>query len=195
MKTIVLLTALLFATQAYATPEQSVSDTISKLLAAVDGGNDQTKISKLCSLAKSELDTGTIGNDLLGGFFSKLQRDADGISKFKKLVPSIVVDQFYDLLNNKGGKEFTIKGRVAKGSSRIGVLVQIGNARFTITVLKSNEKVVDVEYQGFSLVKNKSRDLQGDLQAFYSRNRETSLPVSDLVAKLTSRGITKCGTR
>lgn len=194
MKSIVLAFAFAFASPAFATPETAVSNTMTKLLAAVSSGNQQAKIAKLCRLAKSDLDTSVIGGDLLGGFFSKLKRDADGIAKFKKLVPSVVVDQFYDLLVDRGGASFTIKGRVAKGSARVGVLVDIRGKRFTITVLKSNEKVVDVEYNGFSLVKNKGRDLQNDLQAFYARNRESSLPVTDLVDGLIKRGITKCGT-
>ena len=194
MKSIILALTFIFSAPVFATPEAAVSDTVTKLLAAVNGGNQQAKIANLCRLAKSELDTAVVGGDLLGGFFFKLQRDAGGIAKFKKMVPSIIVDQFYDLLADKGGSSFTIKGKVAKGSARVGVLVDIGRTRFTITVLKSNEKVVDVEYNGFSLVKNRGRDLQNDLQAFYARNRESSLPVTDLVDGLIKRGITKCGT-
>lgn len=190
MKSIIFAFAFVFTSSAFATPESAVSDTITKLMDAVSGGNESTKIASLCQLAKSKLDTSVIGQDLLGGFFSKLERDADGIAKFKKLVPSIVVDQFHNLV--KGKNSFTIKGRVAKGSSRVGVLVEIGNKRYTITVMKSNEKVVDVEHSGFSLVKNKARDFQNDLQALYATNRESSLPVTALVDGLVRRGVTKC---
>ncbi len=193
MKKSLIASVLLLSLTAFAGPQETVSNTVGKLMNIIAGTNENKKISQLCALVRSDLDSGAIGNDLLGGVFSKLERDRAGIDAFKKLVPSIIVDQFYDILHDKGGSKWSVGGTVAKGSARVGVRVDIDGSDFVITVLKSSNKIVDVEYRGFSLVKTKGSDFQRDLQDFYRTNRSSSLPVSELVKQLNGRGVNKCG--
>lgn len=117
MKTALLAFVLVFQSAAYAGPAESVAETIGKLMKILDGANERQKISQLCSLVKSDLDTAGIGATLLGNF-QFMTTDTEGIRDFKATVPSIIMDQFYGLLHEKGGSEFTIGGTVPKGSGR-----------------------------------------------------------------------------
>lgn len=186
MKKTLLAFALVFTSAAYAGPAESVSATIGKLMDILKGANEQQKISEMCTLVKSDLETAAIGSVLLGNFES-IATDADGVKAFKNQVPSVIVDQFYGLLQDKGGAEYKIGGTVPKGSGKVGVKVVIGGSNFIVTVLRSNNKVVDVEWNNFSLVNTKRDEFQRDLQGF-----ATDKPVSALVERLNSNGINKC---
>ncbi len=168
------------------TAEDAVKTTIGKLMDILKGANQQQKIRSLCSLVKADLDTAGIGTVLLGNYQS-LATDPEGIRNFKATVPSIIMDQFYGLLHDKGGAEFTIGGTVPKGSGKTGVKVVIAGSNFVVTVLRSNNKIVDVEWNNFSLVNTKRDEFQRDLAAF-----NTDKPVSALVERLHSNGVDKC---
>lgn len=185
MKKIALALAFAFSGIAYAGPAESVSDTVSKMLDILKGANENTKIAQLCSLVKGDIDTNTIGSQLLGTF--QHVDDADGVVSFKKLVPSIIMDQFYGLLHSKGGAKFDIQGTVPKGSSKVGVKVAVDGTVFVVTVLKANNKIVDVEWNGFSLVNTKRDEFQRELNGLH-----TNKPVTALVQKLTNNGVNKC---
>lgn len=191
MKKTSLALALLFSFSAFANSTDSVLGTVRRLITIVGGTNESVKIAQLCKLVRSDLDTGTIATELLGPYAS-LKRDADGIKKFNALVPSIIVDQFYDLLKDKGGSEFRADGTVGKGSARVGVRVTIGSSRFVITVLNSNNRIVDVEYMSISMIRSKGTNFRREIQAF-DTNSASSLPISELVKKLERQGVDKCG--
>lgn len=192
MKTILLVTALLISSSAWAEPQAAVRDTMTRLLKIVAGTNEQEKISKMCSLARTDLDLNAISDDLLGRFFATLPRDQQGVRAFRALVPSIIMDQFYGLLADKGNASFSVNGTVPKGTSRIGVRITVAKANFVVVVQKANDKIVDVEYMGFSMVQTKANDYQGQLRREYSKNTETSLPVTALVRTLKSQGLDQC---
>jgi ABC-type transporter MlaC component len=190
-----LFALLTFQASAFALPAtDAVNNTVSKMLNILRSANDRTQVSGLCALVRSDIDTNVIGNELLGANYGTLDRDADGIRKFKALVPSIIMDQFYGLLSDKGGAAFKVGGLVPKGGSRTGVKVVIDGTNFVVTVLKSNNKIVDVEWNNFSLVNVKRDEFQRDLERFWNVNNFASLPVSELVKRLESEGVNKCGT-
>lgn len=190
MKKSILMLALAlasnFAWGAAGGPEDAVKTTIGKLMDILKGPNQHQKVRGLCSLVKNDLDTAGIGSVLLGNYQS-MASDADGIRSFKATVPSIIMDQFYGLLNDKGGAEFTIGGTVPKGSGKTGVKVVIAGSNFVVTVLRSNNKIVDVEWNNFSLVNTKRDEFQRDLAGF-----NTDKPITALVERLHANGVDKC---
>jgi ABC-type transporter MlaC component len=186
MKLTLLAVAIAFQSVAYAGPAESVSRTIGKLMNILAGANERQKVAQLCTLVKADLETSSIGLNLLGTF-QHMSTDAEGIRDFKGLVPSIIMDQFYGLLNDKGGSEFTLGGTVPKGSGRVGVKVVIAGSNFIVTVLRSNNKIVDVEWNNYSLVNTKRDEFQRDLAGFH-----TDKPVSALVDRLNNSGVNKC---
>lgn len=195
MTKLVLVSALFFQTAAFAAPAgDAVKSTVSKMLTILQNTNERTKITGLCALVRSDIDTGVIGSELLGANYGTLERDAAGIRKFKALVPSIIMDTFYGLLSDKGGASYSIGGLVPKGASRTGVRVTIDGTNFVVTVLKSNNKIVDVEWNNFSLVNVKRDEYQRELERYWNTNNLTSLPVSELVKQLERDGTNKCGT-
>ncbi len=186
MKHIIVAIAMAFSTAAFAGPAESVQQTVSKLMAALRVTNEQQKIKDLCSLVKSDLDNGTIATVLLGTYQS-LATDTAGVAAFRGMVPSVIMDQFYGLLNGRGDSEFTIGGTVPKGSGKVGVKVVIGTANFIVTVLRANNKVVDVEWNNLSIVSMKRDEFQRDLQGFH-----TDKPVTALVERLNANGVNRC---
>jgi ABC-type transporter MlaC component len=186
MKRTLIALALILQPLAHANPTESVSSTIGKLMTILAGANEVQKVSQLCRLVRSDLETASIGLNLLGTF-QHLSTDAEGVRDFKALVPSIIMDQFYGLLNDKGGSEFSIGGTVPKGSGRVGVKVVIAGSNFIVTVLRSNNKIVDVEWNNYSLVNTKRDEFQRDLSGFH-----TDKPVSALVNRLNNNGVNKC---
>jgi hypothetical protein len=97
-------------------------------------------------------------------------------------------------LSDKGGATYKIGGIVPKGGSRTGVKVVIDGTNFVVTVLKANNKIVDVEWNNFSLVNVKRDEFQRDLERYWNVNNFASLPVTELVKRLESDGVNKCGT-
>lgn len=191
---LVLVSALFFQTAAFAAPaSDAVKSTVSKMLTILQNTNERAKITGLCALVRSDIDTGVIGSELLGANYGTLERDAVGIRKFKALVPSIIMDTFYGLLSDKGGASYSIGGLVPKGAARTGVRVTIDGTNFVVTVLKSNNKIVDVEWNNFSLVNVKRDEYQRELERYWNTNNMTSLPVSELVKQLERDGTNKCG--
>jgi ABC-type transporter MlaC component len=193
MKQVFLALLLSLSGFAFAGPAESVDQTISELLAALRVNNDRGRVSALCSLVNRRVDTQTIGTELLGGFFGALKRDADGIRKFKMIVPSIIMDHFYGLMEGKGNAKYTVEGTTAKGSGRVGVKVVVDNIRLIVTVGKASLKVLDVEWNGLSLIRTKQSEIQRELKKYYQVNPKTSLPVTDYVKELERDGVNKCG--
>lgn len=56
-----------------------------------------------------------------------------------------------------------------------------------VTVLRSNNEIVDVEWNSYSLVNSKRDEFQRDLAGFH-----TNKPVSALVDSLNNKGVNKC---
>ena len=193
MRKFIIVLLFTISSSAFAGPRESVDQTIGQLLEILKDGNEHSKTAKLCSLVRHRVDTSTIGSELLGSFFGKLGRDRNGIARFKALVPSIIFDQFYGLLNGKGGRSYVVTDTVPKGSSRVGVRVIIGGkTRLTITVSKTSLRVLDVEYGGRSMIRTKQAEIAAELRRYYKVNEATSLPISRLVDQLVRKGITRC---
>jgi len=186
IKKSILAIAFAFQSVAFAGPTEAVSTTIGKMLDILRSGNERAKISQLCTLVRTDVDTATIGIQLLGNF-ARIHEDAEGVNRFKAIVPSIIMDQFYGLLHDKGGARYTILGTVPKGSARVGVKTNVAGTVFVITVLRSNNKIVDVEWNNYSLVNTKRDEFQRDLASFH-----TNKPVSALVDRMNHQGVNKC---
>lgn len=187
MKKLVLVSLIAFSGMASAVPAESVRSTVDRLLTILQEPNQQSKVSQLCALVKSDVDNSAIGGVLLGNYSAS--DDAEGIKNFKAAVPSIIMDQFYSLLANKGGAEFTIGGTVPKGKDKVGVIVVVEGFKLVVTVNKSDDKVLDVELGTMSLVNIKRDEMQRELDAYAQANPK---PVSALVDKLDRDGINKC---
>lgn len=183
MKQIILALSLLVGTSAFAGPVESVDRAVGKLLEAVQISNPSSRAAALCSLARGNVDSPTISNDLLGNYRNS-PNDSTGVQNFRNLVPSIIVSEFYNRLSGLGTAYTVNPNTVPKGSGRIGVIVNVGSRRLTVTVNSANNRVLDVEYIGISLVKHKRAEYQRDLNAWAS----TGKPVSKLVESLINSG-------
>jgi ABC-type transporter MlaC component len=188
MKSILLALAMSFTTSAFAGPVETVGDTVSRLLTVLQNKSNSVKVSGMCQLIRARVDVQVIAQDLLGRQFGTLARDAAGIRNFTALVPSIIVTEFYGRLADSG-TGFNVDPRpVPKGSNRTGVRVMIGGSQFVITVNRANNKIVDVEWRGISLVNRKKDDYQRALMVYFNRDNLHSLPVSELVRSLINAG-------
>ncbi|MBX3021959.1 MAG: ABC transporter substrate-binding protein [Bdellovibrionales bacterium] len=191
MRTIVLCVSLLFSSVVYAGPVESVGVAIGKVLQVMQNPSDSARATGLCQLARTYVDSQTIGADLLGRQYMTLPNDQDGVRQFMALVPSIIVSEFYDRLDGLG-TEYTVNPNlIPKGSSRVGVQVTVGSKRLTVTANRGNNKVLDVEYMGISMVNNKRFEYQRDLQRWLGGGNPK--PVTQLVNSLiNSRALIRC---
>lgn len=190
MKNWILASLVLVSVNIAAEPIRTVSAGIDELLGILKSGNSDAKARGLCGFIKRRADIGSISTDMLGAHYGKLAKDADGIKRFRALVPSILVDQVMDLLGSSGGGTYEILGTEAKGSSRIGVKVKISGRALNVVVGKSSEKILDVGYAGRSLVGGRGATYRSTL-AGYSR-ANVSLPVTELVKDLENKLDYKC---
>jgi len=193
-KFVLVLIAALSLSASADTPDQQLATTVQQLVADV-GIQDQTqKYSALCDLVKADIDLPTISGEILGQQFSTLTRDQAGIDQFNALMPSIVVTTFYSLVSDKAGQASSVNpSPVPKGSERVGYRVTIGGTTITVTLLKSNNKIVDADWAGISVVKMKERNLQNQLQQYYGADPANSLPVSQLVQSLQNdKNLIRC---
>lgn len=175
-----------FQSVAFAGPAESVSETVREMLQILRETNQHTKISQLCGLVKSDVDNSVVGATLLGPY-ANLNTDAQGVKNFQKLVPSIIMDQFYEILHDKAHATYEILGTVPKGAGRMGVKTKIDGRTYVITVLTANNKVVDVEWNAISLIKVKRQEFTRRLRQF-----NNDKPVSSLVDALNNEGVNKC---
>jgi len=189
VKFIILSLSLLVASVAHAGPAEVVGASVGKMLKILaSGGSEASKVSGLCTLARQQVESNTIGAELLGRQFRTLARDQEGVRNFMRLVPSILVSEFYNRLSGLGTDYTVNPNLIAKGSSRVGVQIMVGNKRLVVTANKTTGKVLDVEYRGFSLVNNKKAEYQRDMNAWLNRGGSNSLPVTQLVNSLINSG-------
>ena len=192
MKNLFLGLLLISCAPTFAGPEETVDAVVREALEIVAGGNGSESTRRMCSLMRRSVDSGAVAGDILGRVFASLERDQDGIQRFVRFIPSIVVDQFQDTIAERASGSYRIRGTTPKGSTRVGVLVEFGRHDVVFTLKKNNLKIVDLTWNNISLVRNKASDYQDLLNQFYNRNPESSLPVTDLTRWLESQGITKC---
>ncbi|MGZ3722874.1 MAG: ABC transporter substrate-binding protein [Bdellovibrionales bacterium] len=186
MRSIILSIFVALSVSAHAdAPNDALKTTIKDLMTILQINNQAQRVQQLCKLVNADVDVATIAPQLLGSF-SGFTPDAAGIKAFNSLVPSIIVSDFYSLLSDKAGATYTVDSvSIAKGSSKVAYKVDIGGTSLTVTVSKKNNKVLDVEWNSFSLIKTKADEYQGTLQA---KSASSPKPVSDLVTDLTSSG-------
>jgi ABC-type transporter MlaC component len=181
-KIVIFIIATLSFTAFAETPDRQLAATVQQLVADVAIPDQTQRYAQLCQLVTSQIDLPTISGEILGQQFGTLTRDQAGIDQFNALLPSIVVTTFYSLVSDKGGQATSVNpAPVPKGSERTGYRVTIGGTTITVTLLKANNKIVDADWAGISVVKIKERGLQQQLQQSYNANPAGSMPVSDLV--------------
>jgi ABC-type transporter MlaC component len=172
-----------------ATPNEALSETIKNLMTIIQVNNQTQRVAQLCRLVRNSVDLAAISNELLGQNFSTMARDASGIKQFNALMPSIIVTDFYGAVSDKAGAAYSVDSTpIAKGSSKVGYRVNVGGTVLTITVSKKNSKILDVEWNNFSLIQTKRDAFQRDLQNYWNTDNFHSLPVTELVKQLINSG-------
>ena len=186
MRSLILGLILSVATVGHADiSNDALKTTIKDLMTIVQISNQSTRVQQLCQLVMADVDIATITPQLLGSF-NGFTPDASGIKAFDALVPSIIVSDFYGLVSDKAGQPYSVDSApIPKGSIKIGYKVTIGGTVLVVTVAKKNGKVLDVEWNNFSLIKTKSDEYQNSLQA---KSSTSAKPVTDLVSELVGSG-------
>ncbi len=178
--------------QATTTPAMTaVHETVAKLLQIATIPHDGQRVRGLCALTLERVDHASIGNELLGRQFANLQRDGQGIDQFMAVVPSIIVNEFFQTLKGLG-TQFEVLGETPKGSSKVGVRVRVRHLDLTISVNRMSFKVLDVEWRNVSLIGKKKFEFQRDLMAYWNQDRQNSLPVTRLVEQLMNSKMVRC---
>jgi hypothetical protein len=163
----------------------ALKQTVKDLMTIVAIPSQGQRVQQLCKLVNSDVDIAAISPQLLGSF-SQFSPDAAGIKSFYALVPSIIVTDFYGLVSDKAGAAYSVDAQaIPKGSAKAGYKVTIGSTTLVVTVSRKNNKVLDVEWNNFSLIKTKGDQYQNELQG---KSNSSSHPISDLVNELTSSG-------
>lgn len=177
---------LFLAVSAHAdAPNDALKQTVKDLMTIIAIPSQTQRAQQLCKLVNSDVDIATISPQLLGSF-SQFTPDAAGIDAFYALVPSIIVTDFYSLVSDKAGMAYAVDTQgIPKGSQKVAYKVSIGNTTLVVTVSRKNNKVLDVEWNSFSLIKAKGDQYQNELQG---RSNSSPHPISDLVNELTSSG-------
>jgi ABC-type transporter MlaC component len=188
MKALALIFSFVFSLSAFANPTEAVSTTVGQLLTVLQNKSAPARVRGLCRIVNARVDIPTIGTDLLGPHFSRLTQDVEGIRNFRAILPSVIVTEFADQLSDEGTSFKVVSALIPKGSGRVGVRVNIGTSSFVVTVNKANEKVLDVEWRGISLVKTKRQKFQYQMQAAWERDPAHSKPISQLVNSLINSG-------
>lgn len=186
MKSLILVLSLFAAAAAHAGPAESVSATVGQLLQVLQNSDNGARARGLCSLARAKVDSPTIAGDLLGRQYSSYPTDPNGPRQFVALVPSIIVSEFYNRLDGLGTQYSVSPNLIPKGSSRVGVSVNVGGTTLVVTVSKASHKVLDVQWRGISLVQNKKGEYQRALSSYAGNGDKT--PVSSLVGNLINGG-------
>ncbi len=197
MKLLILALTLSFQTHAFAQSAEAsaiaaVSGDVKKLSDILKMGSEPAKIRSLCQLVKTRVGLSTMASELLGSF-GKLSRDNTGINQFAALLPSIMVSDFYSMLTS--GAEYFVDeaSTTRRGSGRIGVRVQWGNKPLVVVVSSPNNKILDIEWNGASLIKTKRSDFQKDLLNYFNADKDLSMPVTQLIQGLkTSGALVRC---
>lgn len=188
MKSILLSLTLLFSATAVAGPADAVSSTVGQLLTVLQNKNAPARIQGMCQIVRARTDLNGITNDLLGTRFAHMAQDAQGINAFRALLPSVIVTEFASQLSDVGTQYTVNPVLVPKGSDRVGVRVNIGSTPLTITVSRANNKVLDVEWRGVSLMQTKRQKYQQRLIQSWQPDPDHSKPVTDLVNYLINTG-------
>jgi ABC-type transporter MlaC component len=183
---LLLIGFLFLAVSAHAdAPNDALKQTVKDLMTIVAMPSQAQRAEQLCKLVNSDVDVATISPQLLGSF-SQFTPDAAGIKSFYALVPSIIVTDFYGLVSDKAGAAYSVDAQaIPKGSAKVGYKVTIAGTTLVVTVSRKNNKVLDVEWNNFSLIKTKSDEYQNTLQG---KSASSPHPIGDLVSDLTSSG-------
>lgn len=179
-----LVSGLIFGSLSFAGPVEAVTDTATQLISILNISNPGTRASRMCQLVKSRVDVAHLGTDLIGRQY--VIKDPAGAAQFQKLVPSVIVSEFFDKLTNVGNAKPVVDPNfIPRGSTRLGVRVNLGGLNLVLTIDKASYRVYDVEYRGVSLVQRKRSQFASDLTYFSARG---PAPVADLVNKLINSG-------
>lgn len=183
-----------FAASAQSTPAESLKAAVAQLTAIGQMPDLSQRVSGLCSLANQYVDLPVLAQDLLGPSFGSTARDSAGVANFNALVPSIMVSDFYQLVNSEAGAKYWVDTTIAlpKGSNRVGYKTYFGNTALVITMSKITLKIVDAEWNNISLVKKKRDEYQKIMQEALNRD-PNALPVTTLVNQILASGnVVRC---
>jgi ABC-type transporter MlaC component len=184
MRSLVLSVFLFLGLSAHAdATNDALKTTVKDLLTIVAIPNQAQRVSQLCQLVNADVDIAAITPQLLGSF-AGFTPDQAGITAFGDLVPSIIVTDFYSLVSDKAGAAYSVDSTpIPKGSTKVAYKVNVGGVSIVVTVSKKNNKVLDVEFGAFSLIKTKADQYQKDMTA---KSTTSPKPVTGLVNELTA---------
>ena len=188
-----ILFALSFTASAQTTPAESLKAAVAQLTAIGQMPDMNQRVQGLCSLANSYVDLPVLAQALLGTF-SRTANDPQGIANFNALVPSLMVSDFYTLVNNNAGEKYWVDTLVQlpRGSNRVGYKTYFGSTALVITMSKSSLKIVDAEWNNISLVNKKRDEYQKVMQEAVNAN-PSAQPVTTLVNQILATGnVVRC---
>jgi ABC-type transporter MlaC component len=186
MRSLILAVSMFLGLAAHAdATNDALKTTVKDLMAIVAVANQTQRVDQLCKLVKADVDNAAIGPQILGSF-SSFTPDQGGINAFYALVPSIIVTDFYGLVSDKAGAAYSVDTTaIPKGSTKVAYKVSVGGTELTVTMSKKNNKVLDVEFMSFSLIKTKADQYQNDIQG---KSASSAKPITDFVNELVASG-------
>lgn len=189
IKALVLGLVLSFQSFAFAdAASDAVANDVKKISGILLLGSEAAKASALCQVVRSRVDIATVSRQWLGTY-AKLTSDADGVRNFTALVPAILVTDVYDLIAGQTGQPYDVSpNSVPRGSSRVGVTVSWGSKTLVVSVNKASLKLLDIQWNSYSLVNRKTGNFQSRLQALYKQGGANSQPVTALIKELIQSG-------
>jgi hypothetical protein len=180
---------------------QFVYNTFSRAQQILQLKSETERFQGMCSLSKSNMAYSSIGYAWLGDF-NKLAREKNAVQQFYQLVPSIILNKAFGSSGNGDfSGSWSVNPRtVDRGRGYYAVSISVTteagktyNAKAKLVVVNGKYKLIDAEYLGFSAVNYMARDFQKQLKQEYNKDPNRSMPVSTLIANITSQsGFMRC---
>lgn len=192
MKGFILGLLFLSASSAFAVHPASefTADTMTRAFQILEIKEDGEKVKQMCSIFKRRMALSHVSNAWLGRYAS-LERDQAGVREFRKMMPSLLVTQFYPALGMAEGGTFTVDPNARdKGNGRFEVPVKVRangrniSATAIIGTYSGEYKLVDVKAFGMSAVNYIGKDYKERLDEEYRLDPQSSLPVSAVVEQV-----------
>jgi len=152
-----------------------------------------------CAYVNKNLLKDAIANELLGRY-KDLQRDQEGVRRFRQLITSIFVNRAFGYLEQARGGKFTVFSNVRERNSNtfeVPANFRKGTTTYALKVyvynLNGSWKFIDASAMGYSAVGYFKGDIQAKLNSEFNKDTEGSRPVSAFVdAEISSSGFAMC---
>lgn len=151
-----------------------------------------SKKRAMCRFISRHIDSSGIANRWLGNY-RNLERDRSGVRAFVKAAPSLMVTKAFPKMDDLGdGGTYSVNPNATRRSDgnfsvAVSITTNSGKNYSGRAIVSSRNKIVDVEYLGFSGVNYVGRDIKKELDAYYRRDTGRSLPASEFVRNLTQK--------